>query len=75
LTENLNFNALASYEHSKFNDPDTTDDTYLVSTGLGYTLSSQARAFMSYAFQLRDSTNHDDSFTENAVTIGLIITY
>jgi polysaccharide export outer membrane protein len=75
LTENLNLNALASYQHSKFNDENRTDDTYLVSTSLGYTLSSQTRAFLSYAFQLRDSTNHDDSFTENAVTVGLTVTY
>lgn len=75
LSEELSFNASASYEHSKFDEEDRTDDTYLLNTSLGYRLSSYARAFMSYSFQTRDSTDHDESFTENAVTIGVSASY
>jgi len=75
LSEELNFHALASYQHSDFSDENRRDDTYLVGTSLSYKLSDQAQAFTSYSFQTRDSTSPDESFTEHAVTIGLAVTF
>jgi hypothetical protein len=75
LSEELSFIATASYEHSKFNVDDRTDDTYLFNTSLGYSLTANAQAFMSYSFQTRDSTRDDESFTENTVTIGVTASY
>jgi polysaccharide export outer membrane protein len=75
LSEELSFIAAASYEHSKFDEDDRTDDTYFFNTSLGYTLSGHARAFMSYSFEMRDSTDEDESFTENTVTVGVTTSY
>jgi polysaccharide export outer membrane protein len=75
LTEELTFDTSASYEHSKFDEEDRTDDTYLLNLRLGYQLSDSARTFMSYSFQNRDSSDEDESFVENAVTVGISATY
>jgi polysaccharide export outer membrane protein len=75
LSEELSFAAIASYQHSKFDDDDRTDDTYFFNTSLDYALSGHIRAFMSYSFETRDSTDDDESFTENTVTIGATATY
>jgi hypothetical protein len=75
LSNELNFNTAASYEHSKFDEDNRTDDTYLLNLRLGYRLSDSAQTFMAYSFQNRDSSEEDESFTENAVTIGLSASY
>lgn len=75
LSEDINFNASASYDHSDFEEDDRTDDTYLITTGLGYKVTSNARAFLTYSFETQDSTDDDEAFTENAVTIGISATY
>lgn len=71
LTDEFTFNTRASYEHSKFEDEDRTDDTYLAVLSLDYQFSESARTFVTYSFQTRDSTDDEESFTENALTIGV----
>lgn len=71
LSDEFTFNTSASYEHSKFEDEDRTDETYRATVSLDYNLSESARTFMSYTFQDRDSTDEEESFTENALTIGI----
>jgi polysaccharide biosynthesis/export protein len=75
LSEEFTLDTSASYEHSKFDQEDRTDDTYLLNLRLGYQLSDSARTFMSYSFQNRDSSDEDESFVENAVTVGISATY
>jgi polysaccharide export outer membrane protein len=75
LNEELNFAATASYEHSKFDDDDRTDDTYFFNANLDYHVAANAHAFVSYSVQKRDSTDNDESFLENAITIGLTAEY
>lgn len=75
LNDELNLDTSASYEHSNFEEDDRTDDTYFVNVSLGYRLSGNARTFISYSFQTRDSNDEDESFTENAVTIGISASY
>jgi polysaccharide export outer membrane protein len=71
LSEELSLSARASYEHSKFDEDNRTDDTYIGTLSLDYQFSESARTFASYSFQTRDSTDEDESFTENSVTIGI----
>jgi uncharacterized protein (PEP-CTERM system associated) len=75
LSTELQLNAGASYDHSKFDEDDRTDDTYGVNMGLSYSLAPNARASMSYSFQTRDSSEDDESFYENAVTVGLSFSF
>lgn len=75
LSPAMGFTASAIYQHSDFQDEDRTDDTYHLNAGLSYQLSSDAQAFAAYNFQVRDSTDDDESFFENAVTVGLRITF
>jgi polysaccharide biosynthesis/export protein len=71
LSDELNLNTSASYEHSNFEEDDRVDDTYLVNLGLGYRVSESIQTFMSYSFQTQDSSDEDESFTENALTVGV----
>jgi polysaccharide export outer membrane protein len=71
LNEEMNLNAAVSYEHSEFDEDDRTDDTYSVSASLNYQLTSNARTFVTYSFETQDSTEDDENFTENAVTVGV----
>lgn len=75
LSSVLAVTAGATYRRSDFQDEDRTDDTYSLSAGLTYQLSSDARAFAAYNFQNRDSTDDDESFFENAVTVGIAIAF
>jgi predicted porin len=75
LSQEFSLDTSASYEHSKFEEDDRTDDTYSVGLGLNYQLSESIRSFMNYNFQTRDSTDDDETFLENAVTIGISATY
>jgi polysaccharide export outer membrane protein len=75
LSPTIGFTASAAYQRSEFQDEDRTDDTYHLSAGLTYQLSSGAQAFASYNFQTRDSTDDDESFFENAVTVGFRIAF
>lgn len=75
LSPSIGFTASASYQNSDFEDEDRTDDTYRLSAGITYQLSSDAQAFGNYTFQTRDSTDDDESFFENSVTVGLRIAF
>jgi polysaccharide biosynthesis/export protein len=75
LTSTIGFTASATYQRSEFQDEDRTDDTYRLSTSFNYQLSSDAQAFASYNFQTRDSTDDDESFFENAVTVGIRLAF
>ncbi len=75
LSQEFSLDTSASYEHSKFEEEDRKDDTYTVGVGLNYQVSESIRSFMNYNFQKRDSTDEDETFLENAVTIGISATY
>ena len=75
LTTAMGFTAGASYRRSDFQDEDRTDDTYSLRAGLTYQLSSDASAFGVYNFRTRDSTDSDESYYENAVTVGVRIAF
>jgi uncharacterized protein (PEP-CTERM system associated) len=75
LTSELSLTSSAGYQRSEFQGENRADDTYSLSLGLGYRLSSNARASMSYSFQSRDSTEDDESFYENAVTLGISLSF
>ena len=75
LSEELTLNTRTSYEHSEFDEDNRTDDTYLATVNLDYQLSESIQTFMSYSFQIRDSSDEEESFTENALTIGVSATW
>lgn len=75
LSPTIGFSSSAAYQRSEFQDEDRTDDTYHLSVSLTYQLSSDAQAFAAYNFQTRDSTDDDESFFENAVTVGVRIAF
>src|SRR3546814_1157563 len=75
LTPLAGFTSSASYRHSDFEDEDRTDDEYRLSAGVTYQLSPDARASLAYNFQYRDSTDGDESFFENAVTVGITVSF
>lgn len=75
LTQGLNLSSSASYDHSSFDEDDREDDTYQANIGLRYRLASNARAFVSYSLQVRDSSDSNEDFYENAVTLGLSLSF
>ena len=75
LSQSLSLTSSAAYHRSDFQDEDRIDDTYSLNVGLGYQLSSDALASLSYNFQNRESTDDDESFFENAVTVGIAISF
>lgn len=75
LSTDIGFNASAAYQRSDFEDEDRTDDTYSLSTTLSYQISSDASGFAAYNFRTRDSTDSDESYYENAVTVGIRIVF
>lgn len=75
FTPVIGFTSSASYRRSDFDDEDRTDDIYRLGAGFTYQLSPDARASLAYNFQLRDSTDDDESFVENAVTVGIAISF
>ncbi|WP_193369810.1 XrtA/PEP-CTERM system exopolysaccharide export protein [Pelagibius marinus] len=75
LSSTVDLTASGGYQRSDFQDEDRTDDTFNANLGLTYQLSSNARAFASYGFQVRDSSASDESFVENAVTVGVTISF
>ncbi len=75
LTPLLNFSSRASFDRSEFDEDDRTDDNYRASLALNYRLASNASASLAYNFQTRDSSDDDESFLENAVTLGLSVSF
>ncbi|MGF1630430.1 MAG: XrtA/PEP-CTERM system exopolysaccharide export protein [Kiloniellaceae bacterium] len=75
LSSELSFTSAIAYEHSDFQEDNRTDDTYSLNLGLAYRLSSDAQAFMSYSFQSQDSTDDNQTFFENAVTLGISVSF
>ncbi len=75
LSPELQLTTGASYQHSAFDEDDRTDDTYSANVGFNYTLTSNARASLNYSFQLRDSSEQDQDYYENAVTLGIAISF
>lgn len=75
LSQELSLDTSASYEHSKFDQEDRTDDTYSVGLGLNYRISESIRSYMNYNFQSRDSSEGDETFLENALTFGVSATF
>lgn len=75
LSPVIGFTSNASYRRSDFEDEDRTDDTYRLSAGLTYQLDPDARASLTYNFQTRDSTDSDESFYENAITVGIAFSF
>lgn len=75
LSQGLNLSSSASYDHSSFDEDDREDHTYRANLGLNYSLASNAQAFLSYNFQARDSSDADKDFYENAVTLGLSLSF
>ena len=75
LSQSLSLSTGASYDRSEFDEDDRTDDTYRANVGLAYSLTSNAQASVSYSFQARDSDQDNDSFVENAVTVGIGVSF
>lgn len=75
LSPDIRFSAGAAYQRSDFTDEDRVDDTYSLNAGISYALSSDASAFAAYNFRTRDSSESDESYYENAVTVGIRITF
>jgi polysaccharide export outer membrane protein len=75
LNQEITLTSSARYQRSDFEEDDRLDDTYTLNVGLGYRLSSDARASLNYSFQTRDSTEDDRSYYENAVTVGISLSF
>lgn len=75
LTDDLSLNSGAGYERNEFDQDNRTEDTYRANLGLSYSVTSNAQASLNYDFELRDSTESDDSFFENAVTLGIVVSF
>jgi len=75
LSSDLSLTSSAGYERNDFQDEDRTDDNYSFDLGLNYRLASDVSAIMRYDFDFQDSTDDDESYYENAVTIGLRISF
>ncbi len=77
LTRELSFSLDATYENITFRDlspvvgnDEVEDDEIDVSVGLDYTGFQNLSLSIQYFFSRRDSTESQDEFTENAVTVS-----
>lgn len=75
LSPELSLTTRGSYDRSEFDEDNREDDTYRASLGLSYQLAPNAQASLSYDFQNRDSTEEDEDFYENAVTLSFSISF
>jgi uncharacterized protein (PEP-CTERM system associated) len=71
LSTDLNLSSSASYEWNDYQDDDRTDNTYGINLGLSYRLAADVRTFLNYNFETQDSTEDDENYYENAVTLGV----
>lgn len=75
LSQNLSLNSGGSYDHSKFDQDNRTDDTYSANLGLNYRFAPGATANLSYDFQARDSSDSNEDFYENSVTLRFAFSF
>lgn len=75
LTQEISLNSGASYDRSEYDEDDRNDDTYRANFGLNYAFTSNAQASLSYFFQKRDSDAEDEDYYENAVTLGIGVSF
>ncbi|MEM7223674.1 MAG: XrtA/PEP-CTERM system exopolysaccharide export protein [Pseudomonadota bacterium] len=77
LTPDLNMRIRGGWRRTDFDDTieGRVDNTYDAIGELVYRIAQNLSGRVSYGFGLRDSTDPDDEYTENVVTIGLTATF
>ena len=75
LNRSTSVSADAGYERSEFKDEDRNDNTYTAGASLSYQLWSNVNSSLSYNFEKRQSSDGDDSFTENSITLSATISF
>jgi hypothetical protein len=78
LTEKLSVDLSGSYERDDYKETIFTnriDERWTASLNLGYSLLSWLSASIDYRFREMDSTNNEDNYTSNVVTLRLVATY
>ncbi len=76
LSNQLSLFVSAGYERTEFNDiDDRRDEDYTVGGTLSYDIYADVAATFSYFFQRRISDEDNESFTENAVVLGIRATF
>ena len=75
LSRNLSFVSRAAYERNEVSLGDREDDNYVFIGALSYQLWGAAVANFAYTFQKQDSTDSDEEFTENTVSVGISISF
>jgi polysaccharide export outer membrane protein len=75
LSRDLSFSSRVSYERNEFSDTDREDDNYTFVGSLSYQFWGSAVASLAYTYQKQDSTDDDEEFTENTVTVGVSIPF
>ncbi len=75
LSRRLGLSSSASYRRSEFSFDGRADDNYRFSSSLSYRLFGAASANLFYSFQKQNSTDSNNAFTENTVTVGFSMAY
>jgi polysaccharide export outer membrane protein len=73
LSRQLSISSSAGFERNEFSSDGRDDDNYRFNSFLSYRLFSTASTNLSYSFQMQDSTDSSEEFTENTVTVGLSV--
>jgi hypothetical protein len=75
LNENLGIFATARYRWEDFTETNRTDHTYGGRAGLGYTFRRWLSVSLEGGHLRRDSTDSNDEFTDNRVTLRITTSY
>ena len=75
LTENLNIFTTARYRWEDYTETNRTDHTYGGRAGLGYTFRHWLTLSLEGEHLRRDSTDNDEEFTDNRVTLRITTSY
>ena len=73
LLRNLLIGAEATYVKDDFTDGGREDDTYVLGTGLTYWLNRNISVNGGYEYSTRDSSEADEDFKANEISIGVTL--
>ena len=64
-----------AFSRNEFEEDDRDDNEFNLSTALNYVVFRNINAFTSYRYRKQISTNDDEEFTENSVSVGVRMTF
>lgn len=75
LNPQTNFQLNGSIDNTELDQNSQEDTVYVVGTGLDQNVYSNVNAFVNYTYRMRESTDPNQEYTENNISIGARATF